>query len=223
MRQYELTYLISDVVPESDLNKITGKIGGYISAIKGSIEKEEIWGRRKLAYPIKKQEFATYVTINFSVAPEFTAELEREIRLTNEVLRHLLIVKEYEKEELTLTADEIAENSAVQEVVGSEKSFEAIEGETEASKNLMAVREEVEEKTEEKAPATKEVVAEVEKTAVIETPAVDEKKAIKEKKDAEKETVKKVAKVAKVKKGEDEADRLSKLNDELDDILKDDL
>ena len=65
MRKYELTYLISDNVPESDLNKVTGKINGYVTSLTGKILKEEIWGRRKLAYPIKKQDFATYVTINF--------------------------------------------------------------------------------------------------------------------------------------------------------------
>ncbi len=222
MRQYELTYLISDVVPESDLNKITGKIGGYISHLKGNVVKEEIWGRRKLAYPIKKQDFATYVTINFEIDPLTTAEFEREIRLTAEVLRHLLIVKEYEKEVLTLTTEEIAETEAIKEVVGSEKSFEAVEGETADSKDLMAVREEaVVEKTEEVKEATKtteEVVVEAPTTEEIK----EESKTTKEK-PVKKEVVKKVKKAEKAEKAEDEADRLSKLNDELNDILKDDL
>lgn len=219
LRQYELTYLISDVVPESDLNKVTGKIGGYISALKGSVEKEEIWGRRKLAYPIKKQDFATYVTINFSVSPEFTAELEREIRLTNEVLRHLLIVQEVEKVAMTLTTEEIAENNDIQAVVGGEKSFEAIEGETEDSKDLMSVRDDAEEVAE-------EIVIETPEAPKAKSKKVEKVEEIEEKKEevkAEKAEAKKVEKAAKVKKGADEADRLSKLNDELNDILKDDL
>ena len=64
MRQYELTYLVSDNVSESEITKVTGKIGGYISDEGGKVLKEESWGRRKLAYPINKQLFATYIYLN---------------------------------------------------------------------------------------------------------------------------------------------------------------
>jgi small subunit ribosomal protein S6 len=195
--------LISDQVPESDLNKITGKVGGFITDLGGKITKEEIWGRRKLAYPIKRQDFATYVTLMFSLPGLAVKEFDREIRLTDKILRHLLIVKEMGKEDMSLTREEIAETAAIEEVVGGEKSFEAIEGETEESKDLMAKRE----------TETEEPKEEVKEEAEVKAEAKEEEKAEKPAKKAP----------AKKKESADEADRLNKLNEELDDILKDEL
>ena len=140
MRQYEFTYLISDDVQESEITKITGKIGGIIADQKGKVLKEESWGRRKLAYPIRKQLFATYITINFELEPENLKNIERDLRHENPIVRYLLIVKEFGKEKLSLSTEDIAATKEIKEVVGGEKSFEAVEGETEESKNLMAVR-----------------------------------------------------------------------------------
>jgi small subunit ribosomal protein S6 len=263
MRQYEITYLISDDVAESEINKVSGKVNGYIADAKGKVLKEESWGRRKLAYPILKQQFATYITLNFELEPEKLRAIEKDIFHAPEILRHLTIVRTFGKEELTLTAEDIAETEDIAEVVGGEKSFEAIEGETEESRDLMAVRGEtedeeveaeakteeapaVEEKIEEKVAVpteveTKEEVKEKKaakprakktkkeapkaeeteevKTEKAEETAVEEKKA--EKKPASKAKVK--TKAIKDDNVEDEADRLAKLDKELDDILGDDL
>jgi small subunit ribosomal protein S6 len=234
MRKYEMTYLISDEVQESDLNKVTGKVAGFITELGGKVVKEDIWGRRKLAYPIKKQDFATYVTLYFDLPAHKTKEFDRDMRLAGSVLRHLLIVKDFGDEEITLTADEIADSEEIQEVIGGEKSFEAIEGETEESKDLMAVREaskeeeveeaaaepvveETSEETAEEEAATEEIAAEEAKEPAEEV--VAEEEPVKEEPKAEKE---KPAKKEK-KDANDEAERLSKLNEELDDILKDEL
>jgi|GEM_PF-28264 len=236
MRQYEITYLVSDEVPEGNLNKITGELNGYISGLGGKVIKEDIWGRRKLAYPIKKQDFATYVTVNFNLLAEKTRELEREIKLMSEVVRHLFLVTDYGEEELALSADEIVKEEEIKEVVGGEESFEAIEGETEESRDLMAKRKDEEapkEKVEEE-----EITAEPEQkpeTPVAEVPAEttekEEKKTAKKEAKPKKEKAEKSSKTEKkpttkpAKKEEktDEAERLSKLNEELDDILKDEL
>ena len=223
MRQYELTYLISDEVRETDLNKVTGKIAGFITDLKGKITKEDIWGRRKLVYPIRKQDFATYVTLYFSLPADKVKEFEREMHLESAVVRHLMLVKELGEEKISLTAEEIANAEDIQSVIGGEKSFEAIEGETEESRDLMAKREEKTEETEiEEAPVekaekeTEEVIEEAQES--VETPK--EEKPVKVKEEAKDKPAKKVA---KKKEPADEAERLSKLNEELDDILKDEL
>jgi len=223
--------LISDQVLESDLNKVTGKVGGFITDLGGKIAKEEIWGRRKLAYPIKKQDFATYVTLYFDLPGSAVKEFSREIGLTEKILRHLLIVKEMGKEDMSLTKEEIAETAAIEEVVGGGKSFEAIVGETDESKDLMAKRQE------ETAEDTKEVEA-VEEKAVVEAPVkkapkakteeetTTKKQETKEVKPSSTETSEEKPKTKKApakKKESDEAERLNKLNEELDDILKDEL
>lgn len=237
MRQYELTYLISDLVPESDLNKVTGKIGGYISSLGGKTIKEEIWGRRKLAYPIQKQDFATYVTIVFELPADKAKELEHNINLTSKVIRHLMIILKSEATTLSLTKEDIAETKEIEEVVGGEKSFEMIEGETEESRDLMAVRgEDEEEKVEETTPEVKEeeiveVVAEekpVKKVKAEKAPKGSLRDAKEEKpvQETPLETVE-PAKTEKTKKAakkeSNEADRLSMLDKELDDILGDEI
>ena len=239
MRKYELTYLVSDEVPESDLNKVTGKVAGFIDELGGKVTKEDIWGRRKLAYPIKKQDFATYITLYFDLPADKAIPFEKDLRHIDGVLRQLMIVREINDEVITLTADEIADTADIQKVVGGERSFEAIKGETRESRDLMAKREETEKVKEEALEAVEEtpVVEEKketvkkEKKTIEETPAevkVEEKKE--EIKEPAKEEVKAEPKVKKVpakKKEEpkvnDEVERLSKLNDELDDILKDEL
>src|SRR3989338_7823229 len=148
MRKYELTYLVSDEVREGDLNKVTCAVNGFITGLGGKIVKEDIWGRRKLAYPIKKADFATYVTLSFDLPADKAFELDRDIRQTTAIMRHLTIIKEHGHEAITLSASEIAEAAEIEEVVGGEKSFEAVEGQTEESFDLMAKRE-IEEEPEE--------------------------------------------------------------------------
>jgi small subunit ribosomal protein S6 len=233
MRQYELTYLISDLVPESDLNKVTGKIGGYISSLDGKTIKEEIWGRRKLAYPIKKQDFATYVTVIFELPADKAKELEHNINLTSKIIRHLMIIQKAEAETLSLTREDIAETKEIEEAVGGEKSFEMVEGETKESRDLMAVRGEEELKMDHAMPAgrqeqngplneEKETEEEVTPTILkedVEVPTKSVGKKISEKvKPAKAEKAKKPA-----KKEANEADRLSMLDKELDDILGDEI
>ncbi len=196
MRQYEMTYLLSDQVGDNEITAVTGKINALITKQEGKILGEENWGRRKLAYPIKKQDFATYLTLNFELDPAKLSTLSGELKHRAEILRHLLIVKDYGKEKLELTADEVAETEDIEEVVGGEKSFEAIEGETEESYDLMAKREEEKESEEDK----------------ISQPDSDEKKSKKEKVDQDNKTDKQ--KGAKEHKLED-ASEIEKVNKEI--------
>ena len=249
MRKYELTYLVSDEVREGDLNKVTGSVNGFVTGLGGKIVKEDIWGRRKLAYPIKKADFATYVTLFFDLPADKAFELDRDIRQTTAIMRHLTIIKEHGHEAITLSASEIAEAAEIEEVVGGEKSFEAVEGQTEESRDLMAKRET--EEPEELKVESEKLKADEEVAAAAETPELPEEKPVEVEKPAAKikkktinktdpttedisvgedPVVEKVEKIEKPKvekkkidKNEGEAERLSKLNEELDDILKDEL
>ncbi|MEI8143265.1 MAG: 30S ribosomal protein S6 [Candidatus Berkelbacteria bacterium] len=205
MRKYELTYLVSDQVPEADLKKATSKVDGFIKEFGGKVEKEEIWGRRKLAYPIRKMEFANYITLYFEMPAAKIREFEFELHHYENVIRHLLIVNEYEKEALTLTKDEIAGTEEIEAVIGSDAK-EQITGE---------------EKTEEVEP----VVAEAEvKTPKVAKKAAEEVAAetepVKEVKTVKKAAVKKVVKKATK---EEESERLTELNKQIEDILSDEL
>lgn len=230
MRKYELTYLVSDEVPENDLNKVTGKVTGFVGELGGKLTKEDIWGRRKLAYPIRKQDFATYVTLYFDLPADKASVFERDLRQIDGVLRHLMIVRDLDDEAITLTKEEISNTEEIQKVIGGERSFEAIEGETEESKDLMAKREEIKVEPEIKKETTE--IEEKPEKQTLEEEKVKEKvkeeikvEALVENVEKEPKAEPKAKKPAKKKdeKVNDEVERLSKLNEELDDILKDEL
>ena len=60
----------------------------------GEIEKVDEWGRKKLAYEVKDQKEGYYVMVTFSAKPDFPAELERVFKITENILKYLIIRKE---------------------------------------------------------------------------------------------------------------------------------
>lgn len=92
MRKYELICIFQ---PELDENAFKGaleRVQGWVGEAGGSVDKTEVWGRRKLAYAIRKQTEGQYVLMNVSLDPRSTSELERNIRFLEPVLRHMLTV-----------------------------------------------------------------------------------------------------------------------------------
>jgi small subunit ribosomal protein S6 len=93
MGKYELLYIVHPDL-ESSIDKITGQVRAFIESRKGKITYEENWGKRKLAYPIKKSDVGIYVLWYFEAPKDTLAKIERDIRLTEEIIRYLLIAKE---------------------------------------------------------------------------------------------------------------------------------
>ena len=88
MRAYELMILID---PEVDDRSVEPTIEKYLEVVRtagGSIEKVDIWGRRKMAYEIKKKAEATYVVVNYTAEPATSSELERQLKINEQILRH---------------------------------------------------------------------------------------------------------------------------------------
>ena len=92
MRNYELICIIHPDMDESAFKETIDKVKGWISDGGGSLEKEDVWGRRKLAYLIQKQKEGLYVLLHIAMPPEATKELERNIRFLEPVMRHMLTV-----------------------------------------------------------------------------------------------------------------------------------
>lgn len=92
MRKYELVVLIQPDLDEAAFEAALEKISGWISENGGSVDKVERWGRRKLAYPIRKLFEAQYVLFNLTLSPAATAGLERNLRFLEPVMRHLLVL-----------------------------------------------------------------------------------------------------------------------------------
>jgi len=95
---YELTYIVNPNLSQEEVAAQTDKVRSFINELVGEIKTEKLWEKRRLAYPIKKHGFGFYVTAEFNLLPENIIELDKKIKLEQNVLRHLLITKELIKE-----------------------------------------------------------------------------------------------------------------------------
>lgn len=91
MYNYELVALVNPEVDEEALSKIVDRMAESISSRGGTVEETKDWGRRKLAYPVKKCMEADYVLTRFSLMPESVREVEREIGAVADILRYLVV------------------------------------------------------------------------------------------------------------------------------------
>lgn len=94
MREYELVVVIDPELEEEQFSAALEKIRQSVSNRGGEVTDVDRWGRRKLAYPIKSRTEGNYVINHIRLEPSQTAELESSLRLSEEVLRHLLIRSE---------------------------------------------------------------------------------------------------------------------------------
>ncbi len=92
MRKYELVCVIQPDLDETAFNGIVEKVKGWVTESGGSVDKVDVWGRRRLAYIIKKQREGQYVLLNVTMNPSTTADLERNLRYQETVIRHMLTV-----------------------------------------------------------------------------------------------------------------------------------
>ena len=94
MRNYELAYIIHPGVDGEGVSEAVEKVSQQVKAVNGEVAKVDIWGRRKLAYPINNHRDGTYVLANVSLLPSTIVELERNLKLNEQVIRYLIVVDE---------------------------------------------------------------------------------------------------------------------------------
>lgn len=91
MRDYELIYIVNPTVTEEQLPATLEKVSKFITDKGGSVDKVDQWGRRKLAYSIKRFTEGNYVSTKFKFAPTGASGLEHDLGLTEEIIRYLLV------------------------------------------------------------------------------------------------------------------------------------
>ena len=97
MQQYELMVILD---PEVDERSVAPSLDKFLNVIRndgGTIEKIDIWGRRRLAYEIQKKSEGIYAVVNFTSTPETAAELDRVLNLNESVMRTKIIRPEDQK------------------------------------------------------------------------------------------------------------------------------
>ncbi|MHC1740914.1 MAG: 30S ribosomal protein S6 [Anaerolineaceae bacterium] len=94
MRNYEVVLIIHPELDETAFTAAVEKVNGWITTSGGTITKTDIWGRRRMAYAIRKQREGQYVLINAEFAPAFCTDLERNLRFLEPVMRFMITVVE---------------------------------------------------------------------------------------------------------------------------------
>jgi small subunit ribosomal protein S6 len=89
-RDYELGFILNPEVSEEQTRAILERIERIVSNYDGQVVRVNQWGRRRLAYPIKHYRDGNYLFIDMILAPETVLELDRTLKVSEEVLRHLI-------------------------------------------------------------------------------------------------------------------------------------
>jgi small subunit ribosomal protein S6 len=89
--EYELIVIANAQLDEAGLAALNERVSGWITAGSGIISNTNIWGRRQLAYAIGKNTAGVYVQFNFTMDPAHSRELDRSLRIDEQVVRHQIV------------------------------------------------------------------------------------------------------------------------------------
>ncbi len=93
MINYEVMFIINPALEDEKKDAAVERVKEVIAA-DGEVGKVDVWGMRKLAYPIEKKNEGYYVVIEFKASPELPKELDRRLRISDDVMRHIIINKD---------------------------------------------------------------------------------------------------------------------------------
>lgn len=98
MPKYELVFVVQPVIEEEPLNALVEKMKKTISDLKGQVTQVDAWGKRRLAYPIRKHREGFYFLVQADMPTSAVRGVERSIKLMEDVLRYLIVRKDEETE-----------------------------------------------------------------------------------------------------------------------------
>ncbi|NLX11569.1 MAG: 30S ribosomal protein S6 [Chloroflexi bacterium] len=90
-RPYELGFIIPSSVNEADTQEVIAQVQEWVENLDGTVTNVDVWGRRRLAYPIDDFREGYYVFFKMDYPPQNVNELERILRLSDRVIRHLVV------------------------------------------------------------------------------------------------------------------------------------
>lgn len=94
MRKYELALVVNAKLEDEARDAVVEKAKGYITRYNGAVTEVEEWGKKRLAYEIQKMHEGFYYFIQFEADETCPTELERHVRIMDNVLRYLIVKKE---------------------------------------------------------------------------------------------------------------------------------
>jgi small subunit ribosomal protein S6 len=93
LREYEVLYIVRADLEDEKVQDAVKRVNTLIERSSGTIERTNVWGKRKLAYDVKHQKEGSYILQDFQLDPDRVPELEAGLKITEEVLRHLIVRK----------------------------------------------------------------------------------------------------------------------------------
>ena len=110
MNHYETIYIVNPTLDDDSLKEAIDKFSDLIKKLKGAIVKVNEWGKRKLAYEVKRFDKGYYVVLDFCALPKMVTELERNLKLDDRILKYITV--------------KIDENVDPKDLVSKEKEIE---------------------------------------------------------------------------------------------------
>ena len=91
MRSYELGVILNPTLEEAEITQAIEKVSGYLTAGGGTVSAVNVWGKRTMTYPIRRQREGVYVFLQALLDASAIAEMERSLKLDENVLRYLFV------------------------------------------------------------------------------------------------------------------------------------
>lgn len=94
MRHYEVMYILQPTLSAEELTALVDRFNDLITSMGGTVEKTDRWDRRQLAYEIKGFRDGYYVVVDFQGEPALETEMDRQMKITEPLLRHMILRRE---------------------------------------------------------------------------------------------------------------------------------
>ena len=94
MNNYEVLFVIDPTLEDEKKDAAVERISEIISSEGGEVSDVDVWGLKKLAYPIQKKTEGYYVVMQFKAAPTLPLELDRRIKISDDYIRHIIVSKD---------------------------------------------------------------------------------------------------------------------------------
>jgi small subunit ribosomal protein S6 len=91
MRDYELAFIVRPNIDDNGVTAVVDKVSQLVKSANGEVASVDVWGRRNLAYPINNHREGVYVLFQAKMSPSALTELERNLKLSEEIIRYLLV------------------------------------------------------------------------------------------------------------------------------------
>ena len=153
-RDYEIGFILNPEVSQDEIRVLLDRIEQIVTNYGVQIVKVNQWGRRRLAYPIQRHRDGNYIFIDMILTPETVAELERTLKVSETVLRHMITKRD--PKAVQKEREERAEREARAAAAASEAEAAAAQAPVEAAEAAEEIPEEIPAEEAEEIPAVSE-------------------------------------------------------------------